>query len=83
MSIKVELLKNELCDLIFEKIGEISIDANKIIDTKATMMLEEIQSVLIGKGTDFNSENLDFEIVEEIVCIFEKYGVDAGVCQDF
>ncbi len=83
MSIKVELLKNELCDLIFEKIGEISIDANKIIDTKATMMLEEIQSVLIGKGTDFNNENLDFEIVEEIVCIFEKYGVDAGVCHDF
>lgn len=39
-------------------------------------MIEEIQQVLMNKEDDF-------EIVEDIVCIFEKNNVSAGTCHDF
>ena len=46
-------------------------------DTTAINMIGEIQAVIM--------DNLksDFDVVEEIVCIFEKYNVNAGCRHDF
>lgn len=77
MKIKAELIKAYIADMICNSITDFEIDAEKIADTKATMALEEIQQVLNKNDLD------DFEMIEEIVCIFEKYKLDAGVCHDF
>ena len=77
MNIKVELLKNYISDFIQNKIKDFEIDSSQIADTTAIQMLSEIKNVIIN--TDYS----DFEIVEEIVCIFEKYGIDFGTRHDF
>ena len=74
--LKSDLIKKEVARLISDNIEDFEIDVDKIADTTAINMIREIQAVLI-KNPD------DFEIVEEIVCIFEKYGVSAGICHDF
>ena len=75
-NVKLELLKDVIIDVISENLDFLGINPDDIVDTKATKMIEEIQQVLMNK------EN-DFEIVEDIVCIFEKYNVSAGSCHDF
>lgn len=77
MNIKTELLKRYISDYVNNQINDFEIDANSITDTTAINILEEIQSVI---KNDIYS---DFEIVEEIVYIFEKYNIDSGVCHDF
>lgn len=77
MNIKLELLKNEIVDFIKYKMEELVLDASKIADTTAILMLAEIQDVI---KDDANS---DFDAVEKIVCIFEKYNIDFGFRHDF
>lgn len=77
MNIKVELLKNCIIDFIDSRIEDFEIDASQIADTSATKALREIQKII---QDDTYS---DFDAVEEIVCIFEKYHIDAGSCHDF
>ena len=74
--LKADLIKRKVARMISENIGNLEIDIDAIADTTAINIIREIQAVLI-KNPD------DFEIVEEIVCIFEKYGVSAEVCHDF
>ena len=77
MEIKIELLKSFIADYINNRIDNFEIDANKIVNTAAIKILAEIQSII--KNNDYS----DFEIVEEIVCVFEKYKIDFGNCHDF
>lgn len=77
MNVKVELLRNHISDYIKCRIEDFEIDAEKIADTTAIQMLSEIQKVIK------NDSYSDFDIVEEIVCIFEKYNIDFGSCHDF
>ena len=77
MNIKVELLKNHITDFIKFKIEDFEIDASQIADTTAIQMLFEIQKVI--KEEKYS----DFDAVEEIVCIFEKYNIDFGSRHDF
>lgn len=77
MNIKVELLKNYITDFVKFRIQDFDIDASQIADTTATQVLTEIQSVV--KNVDYS----DFEAMEEIVCIFEKYNIDFGLRHDF
>ena len=77
MNIKVELLNNYISDFIKSRIEDFEIDASQIADTTATQMLSEIQNVIK------NEDNSDFEAVEKIVSIFEKYNVDYGSRHDF
>ncbi len=77
MNIKTELLKGYISDFINNQIEDFEIDADKITHTAATKMLEEIKEI-IG-----NSTYSDFEIVEKIVCLFEKNKIDFGGCHDF
>lgn len=77
MNIKTELLKNYIIDYINSNIQDFEIDANTIIDTSATNMIFEIQQIIK------NDSYSDFEIVEKIVSVFEKYNVDFGSCHNF
>ncbi len=77
MRIKVELLKGYIHDFINSNIEDFEIDEEKIADTTAIRMLAEIQKVI--KKESYS----DFEAVEEIVCIFEKYNIDFGFRHDF
>lgn len=77
MNIKLELLRNYISDFVNNKIEDLEIDASKIADTTAIEILSEIQKVM-------QNENLsDFDAMEQIVCIFEKYNIDAGFRHDF
>ena len=76
MNVKTELVKKYIASRICDHMDDIiQFDANEIANTKAIEILQEIQNVL-------QSDMDDFETVEEIVCIFEKNGLDAGVCHD-
>lgn len=77
MKIKTELLKSFIADYINNRIDNFEIDADKIANTAAIKILAEIQSII--KNDNYS----DFEIVEEIVCVFEKYKIDCGNCHDF
>ena len=77
MNIKVELLKNYISDFIQNKIKDFEIDSSQIADTTATQMLSEIQKIIR------NEKYSDFEAIEEIVCIFDKYNIDFGFRHDF
>ena len=77
MNIKTDLLKGYITEFINSHINDFGIDADKITDSVAIKALAEIQGIIKNDDLD------DFEIVEEIVCIFEKYNIDAGGCHDF
>ncbi len=77
MNIKLELLKEEIADYVISRMEGLDIDADKIADTTAINALSEIQNVI-------QNDNIsDFEAVEQIVCIFEKYNICAGARHDF
>lgn len=70
----IDLIKDDLDDVLKKHLTDIVLSS----DTISTKALSDIQQVLK------HSENKsDFDIVEEIVCIFEKYNINAGNCHDF
>ena len=77
MNIKLELLKSEIAQLIAISLDKLDIDADRIADTAAINALSEIRDVIQ------NDVLSDFEMVERIVCIFEKYNISSGVTHDF
>ena len=77
MKIKVELLKTHTSDFINSRIEDFEIDADDIDNTVAIKILAEIQEIIK------NDSYSDFERIEEIVCVFEKYKIDFGNCHDF
>ena len=77
MNIKTEIIKSYVSDMICNSISNFDIDADEIADTKAIKMLEEIQQILKNDSLD------DFEMVDEIVLVFHRNNIDAGVCHDF
>jgi len=77
LNIKLELISNAVTETVKNKLGDISVDADKIADTTAIKALSEIKNVIKDESID------DFYAVEEILCIFEKYGIDAGNRHDF
>lgn len=77
MDIKLELLSNAISELVMQRLDTINIDADKIADTVAITMLSEIQKIIQDDDVS------DFDAIEKIVVLFEKYGVDAGIRHDF
>ena len=77
MNIKLELLRKYVSDFISNRIEDFDVDASQIANSTAVQMISEIQKVIK------NEEYSDFDAVEEIVCIFEKYSIDAGSRHDF
>ena len=76
MDIKLELLKNEISELVAGRLDTLNIDADKIADTAAIAALSEIQKIM-------KSNLSDFDAVEKIVLIFEKYNLSCGGRHDF
>ena len=76
MNIKLELLKSYIKDYINNNLQDFEIDASEIADSKAINILAEIQYIMR------NENYSDFDVVEKIVCIFEKYSIDAGFRHD-
>ncbi len=77
MDIKLELLKKYISDFINYRMEDFEINASQIADSTAIQVLSEIQNVIR------NENYSDFDVIEEIVCIFEKYKIDFGFRHDF
>ncbi len=77
MTIKTELIKSYIADVVCSQLMDFEIDENKIADTKAVEILGEIQEILK------NGEEDDFLIVDEIVSLFIRHNIDTGGCHDF
>ena len=77
MDFRLELLTKEITEFVQRYLETADFDINKIAQTTAVSALGEIQKVIK------NNSLTDFEMVEEIVCIFEKYNINCGVCHDF
>ena len=77
MTIKTELLKRHIKDYVSNMIENFEIDENSIADSTAILMLAEIQKIISDDNLD------DFDCVEKIVCLFEKYDIDSGGRHDF
>ena len=77
MNIKFELIANEICEPVIKNIEKIDIDINSIAQTTAISALAEIQECIK------NNEISDFEVVEKIVLIFDKYHISSGERHDF
>ena len=77
MDIKFELLQNSIYDFLKTTFENCAIDVNNIANTKAITALNAIKEVLS------NNNLSDFDAIEEIVCIFEEYGIDTGDRHDF
>lgn len=77
MNIKTEILRGYVANFICARIEDFDIVANEIANSRAINALGEIQLIIQ------NDELSDFEMVEEIVNIFEKYELDFGATHDF
>lgn len=77
MDLKIELLSNGLYDLIKENLTNLEFDYNIIVDTSAITALRDIQSVIQNDALS------DFNAIEEIINIFEKYNLSFGNRHDF
>ncbi|MGN0183023.1 MAG: hypothetical protein ACI4DP_11565 [Candidatus Ornithomonoglobus sp.] len=77
MEIKLELLKKEISSLVINSLDNLNIDTDKIADTSAITALAEIQAVIQNNAVS------DFEAVEKIIQILEKYHIDTGCRHDF
>ena len=77
MHIKLDLLKFYISDYVNSNLEDFEIDATQIADTVAVHMLREIQTILQ------NEQYSDFDAIEKIVCVFEKYKVDFGTRHDY
>ncbi len=78
MKMKLEIFAGAVSDAINKAIRYIHIDTNDVINSVALTVLDEIRAVI--QNTEIED---DFDVVEEIVCIFEKYNIHAGGRHDF
>ncbi|MBQ8836295.1 MAG: hypothetical protein IJ002_02145 [Clostridia bacterium] len=77
MKIKTELLKDHIISFINDRIEDFVINADEIANSKAISILGKIQQIIQ------NEEYKDFDVVEEIVCLFEANGLNCGGRHDF
>lgn len=77
MYLEKELMAKELAFVIQKYIEEINPDIIQMVKSTTTEILDKIQKILA------NSELNDFEVVEEIVVLFEKHNLSCGGRHDF
>lgn len=70
-------MKGAIYDTVNERIGFLDIDVDEIADTTAIAALSEIQEIIQ------NENYSDFEKIEEIMSVFEKYNLSFGECHDY
>ena len=72
-----DLLKYIIRQEVERTISETENNAADKVESLSIKILEEIVEILK------NHELSDFDIVENIVCIMDKYEIDCGVCHEF
>ena len=77
MNLEIELLGNALSEAIKQYLLNSNINYDVIADTVSIKVLSEIQQIL---KNDCISE---FDAIEQIICVFEKYNLDFGSRHDF
>ena len=77
MKIKTELIKGYIADAVCNQLTDFEINEDEIADSRATIILEAVREILI------RDELTDFEIVDEIVMLFNRCNIDCGACHDF
>ncbi len=77
MKIKTELVKGYIADAICQQLTDFEIDESKVADSRAIIILDAVREILCREGLS------DFEIVDEIVMLFNRYNIDCGNCHDF
>ena len=77
MNFEKELIANELAYVIRKHMEEINPDIIDRIKNRESEIISQIQKILA------NRELNDFEVVEEIVVLFEKHNLSGGSRHDF
>ena len=77
MKIKTELIKGYIADTICSQLTDFEIDEDMIADSRAILILDAVRNILCRE------ELSDFEIVDEIVMLFNRCNIDCGSCHDF
>lgn len=77
IKLNISLFSKAIAEAIEFKMENTEIDFEGMVNTEALEILNEIHDILDCKGAD------DFETVEKIVSVFEKHGLDGGLCHDF
>ncbi len=77
MDIKLQLLRAYVSDFVKDRLDDLVVDANEIANTVAIDALSEIQKIIQDDTCS------DFDAVEKIVCVFEKYSISAGSRHNF
>ena len=72
----MEIHEDLLCRYILSHLLVLPFQAADV-ESKAISLLRDIQAVIQ------DMERSDFEMVEDIITLFEEYGLDAGVRHDF
>ncbi len=78
MDIRLEIFSSVVSDAIQRALAYEIIDMDDSITSTALTILNEIECI-IRDDTILD----DFDVVEEIVCVFEKYHISAGFRHDF
>ncbi len=76
MELKAELLACTVADLISQKIDLKGIDWSSLTNSIAIDILSEIREII-------QEDTSDFDAIEKIVDLFDKYNIDAGGRHDF
>ena len=77
MSLKIELIGNMLSEAIKQCLLNSNINCDVIADIVSVKALSEIQQILKNDCIS------DFDAIEQIICVFEKYNLDFGSRHDF
>ncbi len=75
--INESLLYRDVGKIILHSIKSLDINYEQIAKINSVVIINEIQKIVTNTMLD------DFEKIEEIINILEKYGIDAGSCHDF
>ena len=78
MNVDLELMNSEIEGIVQKYIADIILQS----DSLCANAPKEIQEVL-KNGNIVDGNKNDFEMIEDIICIFEKYHINSGSCHDF
>jgi len=77
MNLIIELASGPYLQKVAEKLIEMEIDINEVVQTTAVKALGEIKEVIADETMN------EIDKVECIVSIFEKYNIDTNGCCDY